>query len=318
MKLSEIGLGGWLTFNAMGADTGRAVMDKAFDLGINFLDTADAYARGKCEEMWGELLRNRKRSDYALATKVFFPMGDGVNDKGLSRKHVMESCHASLKRLRTDYVDLYQCHRFDEETPIEETVRALDDLIKQGKIVYWGFSEWTAEQIEKCLRACGDKHYKPKSSQPRYHLLSRGIEEKVLPLCAHAGIGQVTFSPLAQGVLSGKYKPGQPIPTDSRANDPKQNQFISPMVADQGLLEKVQRLAPIARSGMQHGAACDRVDPAQAGGDQLHRRRHQAGATGTNRRRQRDQVERGRRAANRGHLRMRFRKPFGGWNELLV
>jgi aryl-alcohol dehydrogenase-like predicted oxidoreductase len=246
-KLSEIGLGGWLTFNAMGTDAGRAVMDKAFDLGINFLDTADAYARGRCEELWGEMLAKRKRSDYVLATKVFFPMGEGVNDKGLSRKHVMESCHASLKRLRTDYIDLYQCHRFDEETPIEETVRAMDDLIKQGKIVYWGFSEWSAEQIERCLRACSDKYYKPKSSQPRYHLLSRGVEEKVLPLCAHAGIGQVTFSPLAQGVLTGKYKPGQPIPADSRASDPKQNQFITPMVQDQQILEKVQRLVPIAK-----------------------------------------------------------------------
>ncbi len=247
VKLSEIGLGGWLTFNAITPDAGRAVIDKAFDLGINFLDTADAYARGKCEEIWGGFLRDRKRSDYVLATKVFFPVGDGINDKGLSRKHIMESCHASLKRLRTDYIDVYQCHRFDEETPVDETVRAMDDLIKQGKVIYWGFSEWTAEQIEKCLRVCGDKYYKPKSSQPRYHLLSRGIEEKVLPLCAHAGIGQVTFSPLAQGILTGKYKPGEPIPADSRANDPKQNQFINKLVEDQMLLEKVQRLGPIAR-----------------------------------------------------------------------
>ena len=253
MKLSEIGLGGWLTFNAMGADTGRAVMDKAFDLGINFLDTADAYARGKCEEMWGELLRDRKRSDYALATKVFFPMGDGVNDKGLSRKHVMESCHASLKRLRTDYVDLYQCHRFDEETPIEETVRAMDDLIKQGKIVYWGFSEWTAEQIEKCLRACGDKYYKPKSSQPRYHLLSRGIEEKVLPLCAHAGIGQVTFSPLAQGVLRASTSPGS-------RSQPTAGRMIRSRISSSARWLRIRAAgksatagADRARCGMQHG-----------------------------------------------------------------
>jgi voltage-dependent potassium channel beta subunit len=246
-KLSEIGLGGWLTFANMPREQGQAVMDKALELGINFFDTADAYARGKCEEIWGEILSARKRSDFVLATKVFFPVGDGVNDKGLSRKHIMESCHASLKRLKTDYIDLYQCHRFDDETPIEETVRAMDDLTKQGKIVYWGFSEWTDEQIEKALRACSDRYYKPQSSQPRYHLLSRGVEEKILPLCARAGIGQVTFSPLAQGILTGKYKPGQPLPKDSRANDPKQNQFINKLLEDQTLLQRVARLEPIAR-----------------------------------------------------------------------
>lgn len=247
VKLSEIGLGGWLTFNALGPEQGRAVMDKAFELGINFLDTADGYGRGKCEEIWGGLLQPRKRSDYVLATKVYFPVGDGVNDKGLSRKHVMEACHGSLRRLRTDYIDLYQCHRFDEETPVEETVRAMDDLIRQGKIIYWGFSEWTAEQIEKGLRVCGDRYYKPASSQPRYHLLNRAAEEKIFPLCARAGIGQVTFSPLAQGILTGKYKPGEPLPADSRAGDPKQNMFISKLLEDRATIEKVQRLAPIAR-----------------------------------------------------------------------
>jgi voltage-dependent potassium channel beta subunit len=246
-KLSEIGLGGWLTFANMPREQGQRVMDKAFDLGINFFDTADAYARGKCEEIWGEILSSRKRSDYVLATKVFFPVGESVNDRGLSRKHIMESCHASLRRLETDYIDLYQCHRFDDETPIEETIRAMDDLIKQGKIIYWGFSEWTDEQIEKCLRACSDRYYKPQSSQPRYHLLSRGVEEKILPLCARAGIGQVTFSPLGQGILTGKYKPGQPLPKDSRANDPKQNQFINKMLEDPTLLQRVSRLEPIAR-----------------------------------------------------------------------
>ncbi len=159
----------------------------------------------------------------------------------------MEACHGSLKRLQTDYIDIYQCHRFDEETPIEETIRAMDDLVHQGKILYWGFSEWTAEQIEKCLRVCGDKHYKPQSSQPRYHLLSRDTEQKIFPLCAHAGIGQVTFSPLAQGILTGKYKPGQPLPADSRAADEKQNQFIKRYIDDRDILERVQRLAPIAR-----------------------------------------------------------------------
>ena len=169
VKLSEIGLGGWLTFgNAVDLEQGRAVMDKAFDVGINFFDTANAYARGKCEEVWGGYLQGRRRDGYVLATKVFFPMGDGPNDQGLSRKHVMEQCHASLRRLRTDYIDLYQCHRFDPETPLEETVRAMDDLIRQGKVLYWGFSEWSAEQIEECLRICGAGYYKPKGSQPQY------------------------------------------------------------------------------------------------------------------------------------------------------
>ena len=207
-KLSEIGLGGWLTFgNAVEAEQGRRVMDTAWELGVNFFDTSDAYARGKCEEQWGELLRDRRRHDYVLATKLFFPMSENVNDRGLSRKHIFESCHNSLRRLRSDYLDLYQCHRFDEETPLEETVRAMDDLLRAGKVLYWGFSEWPVEGIEKCLQVCGDRYYKPKGSQPQYSLLARGIEQKVLPLCSRAGIGQVVWSPLAQGVLTGKYKP---------------------------------------------------------------------------------------------------------------
>lgn len=247
VKLSEIGLGGWLTFgNALEAEQARSVMNAAFEAGINFFDTADAYAGGKCEEAWGELLKEHKRSDYVLATKVFFPTGQGPNDKGLSRKHVFENCHKSLKRLKTDYLDLYQCHRFDPETPVEETVRAMDDLIRQGKILYWGFSEWTVDNIEQCLRVCGDRFERPRSSQPRYSAIDRGVEEGVMPLCHKAGIGQVVFSPLAQGVLTGKYKPGQPVPTDSRAADQRQNQFIQRFLQDEALLKKVQRLEPIA------------------------------------------------------------------------
>lgn len=248
VKLSEIGLGGWLTFgNALEAAQGRAVMDRGFDLGINFFDTANAYGRGRCEAMWGELLAGRRRDGYVLATKVYFPMGDGPNDRGLSRKHVIEQCHASLRRLRTDYVDLYQCHRFDVETPLEETVRAMDDLIRQGKVLYWGFSEWSAAQIEQCLRACSEGgHSRPKGSQPQYSLIHRNIERDVLPLCKQAGIGQVVWSPLGQGILTGKYKPGQEPPADSRASDDRQNAFIKDRLADRALLEKVQRLAPIA------------------------------------------------------------------------
>ncbi len=254
LKLSEIGLGGWLTFgNAVDLEQGRKVMDKAFDVGINFLDNSNAYATGKCEEAWGELLKKRKRSDYVLATKVFFPMGKGPNDKGLSRKHIREQCHASLRRLRTDYIDLYQCHRWmvpgivDDEPSMEEVVRVMDDLIKQGKILYWGFSEWPVERVEECLQFCADRYYKPKSSQPPYNALNRRAEERIFPLCARAGIGQVVFSPLAQGVLSGKYKPGQAPPTGSRATDPRQNAFIKNMVANDELLKKVQRLVPLAQ-----------------------------------------------------------------------
>ena len=247
MKLSEIGLGGWLTFgNVLEQEQTRAIIDKAFDVGINFFDTANAYASGKCEEAWGQVLKDKRRSSYVLATKLFFPMGPGPNDKGLSRKHVIEQCHASLKRLQTDYIDLYQCHRFDPETPLEETVRAMDDLTHQGKIHYWGVSQWTPEQIEQCLQICGDRYYRPKGSQPSYSLLQRAPEQAVMPLCHKAGIGQVVFSPLAQGVLTGKYKPGQSAPAGSRATDSRQNQFIKRYVDDPALLTKVQKLIPLA------------------------------------------------------------------------
>ena len=246
--VSEIGLGGWLTFgNAMANDAAREVMDAAFDLGVNFLDSADVYARGKCEEVWGELLENRPRDEYVLATKVFFPMGDKPNQRGLSRKHIMESIDGSLRRLRTDHVDLYQCHRYDEQTPLEETVRAMDDLVRGGKIVYWGFSQWTAEQIRACVELCeAEGFYKPKSSQPQYSAIGRGPEADVFPACHENGIGQVCYSPLSQGILTGKYKPGQPLPGNSRANDERQNQFIKKMADDRELLEKVQKLGPIA------------------------------------------------------------------------
>lgn len=254
IKLSEIGLGGWLTFgNAVDLAGTRAIFDKAFDLGINFFDTANVYARGQCEEVWGEALRDRRRDGYVLATKVFFPMGDGPNDRGLSRKHIFEQCHASLRRLRTDYIDLYQCHRYEvpgvaDAVPVEETVRAMDDLIRQGKVLYWGFSEWPVERVEEALQICSDRYYRPKSSQPPYNAITRRAEEKLFPLCARAGIGNVVFSPLAQGILSGKYKPGQPLPPGSRAADDRQNQFIKRHLDNPGLLEKVQRLEPLAKA----------------------------------------------------------------------
>ncbi|WP_428937713.1 aldo/keto reductase family protein [Fontivita pretiosa] len=248
IRLSEIGLGGWMTFGStLDMDRARAIFNRAFDAGINFFDTANAYADGRCEQVWGEILQDRRRSDYVLATKVYFPMGNGPNDRGLSRKHIMEQCHASLRRLRTDYIDLYQCHRWDENVTMEELVRAMDDLIHQGKVLYWGFSEWPIEQIEQALQTCGDRYYRPKSSQPGYSLLRRGPEEKLFALTSRAGIGNVTFSPLAQGTLSGKYKPGEPFPADSRAADDRANMFIKRFVGDPEILRKVQKLSSIAQ-----------------------------------------------------------------------
>ena len=247
VKLSEIGLGGWLTFgHVANATTGRALIETAFDSGINFFDTANVYATGACESMWGELLSQHTRSSYVLATKVYFPMGDGPNDQGLSRKHIMEQCEASLDRLQTDYIDLYQCHRYDDETPLEETIRAMDDLIRQGKILYWGFSCWPADKIRKTLKICGDRYYAPVSSQPHYNMLMRDVEKEVLPVCREHGIGQVVFSPLEQGILTGKYEPGKPLPAGSRATDERQNQWIKDLAADQRMLEQVHRLREIA------------------------------------------------------------------------
>jgi voltage-dependent potassium channel beta subunit len=249
LKVSEIALGGWLTFgNALEAQNADRVLSTALDLGINFLDSANAYARGACEEVWGKLLKPRRRSALVIATKVFFPMDAGPNDRGLSRKHITEQCDASLARLQTDYLDLYQCHRHDPETPLEETVRTMDDLIRRGKVLYWGFSQWPVEVISECLQLCDRRGYsRPISSQPQYSAISRSIEPAVMPLCHRNGIGQVVYSPIAQGVLTGKYKPGQPLPKDSRAADDKQNQFIKGMVSDHQLLERVQKLIPLTQ-----------------------------------------------------------------------
>jgi aryl-alcohol dehydrogenase-like predicted oxidoreductase len=247
VKLSEIGLGGWLTFGkTTGEETGRGIIDAAFDCGVNFFDTANVYATGACELMWGGLLARYPRSDYVLASKVYFPMGEGPNDRGLSRKHIMEQCEASLDRLGTDYLDLYQCHRYDDETPLEETVRAMDDLVHQGKILYWGFSCWPADKIRETVELCGERLYRPVSSQPHYNLLMRDIEAEVLPACNGYGIGQVVFSPLEQGILTGKYLPGKPLPEGSRAGDERQNFFIKDVMSREGMLERVQALREIS------------------------------------------------------------------------
>lgn len=248
VKVSEVALGSWLTYGGATEDaTATECIEKAYDVGINFFDTANVYARGKSEEVVGKALAQYARASYFLATKVFFPMGDGPNDRGLSRKHIFEQCHLSLKRLGTDYIDLYQCHRYDSETPLEETLVALDDLARQGKILYAGVSEWSAGQIAHAVDYVRGAGLHPiVSNQPLYHMLGRGIEKDVIPLCEREGIGQVVFSPLAQGVLTGKYKPGQEPPAGSRAADPGQNMFMGGGKLDQETLVKVQGLQPIA------------------------------------------------------------------------
>jgi len=253
LKVSEVCLGSWLTYGGAVDDrTAEACVDKAFEVGINFFDTANVYADGKAEEVWGRILRKFDRDDYVLATKVYFPMGPGPNDRGLSRKHIREQCDRSLKRLGVDYVDLYQCHRYDNDTPLEETLRALDDLVSAGKVLYVGFSEWPASRIAEAVgiqnRLGLDSFV---SSQPYYNITGRGIEREVLPTCARHGIGQIVFSPLGQGVLTGKYLPGQAPPPGTRAADPSQNMFLNRGQLDDALLQKVQRLRPLAeREGL--------------------------------------------------------------------
>jgi voltage-dependent potassium channel beta subunit len=219
LKVSEISLGSWLTYGGY-VERENAVRSirRAYDLGINFFDTANVYERGAAEIVMGETLKEYKRDSYVLATKVFWPMGDGPNDRGLSRKHVFEQLHASLKRLGTDYVDIYYCHRFDPETPIEETLRTIDDFIRQGKVLYAGVSEWTAAQMAQAL-GVADRYLLDRIvvNQPVYNMFNRYIEKEVIPFGTQHGIGQVVFSPLAQGLLTGKYTSATDIPSDSRA-----------------------------------------------------------------------------------------------------
>ena len=249
VQVSEVALGSWLTYGgASENETARACIERAYDLGINFFDTANVYARGESEKVVGAALKPYNRDSFVLATKVFFPMGDGPNDRGLSRKHITEQCHLSLQRLGTDYIDLYQCHRYDENTPLDETLRALDDLVSQGKVLYVGVSQWSAPQIQSALEFA-EKWGLDRivSNQPYYNALGREIEKEIIPLCQREGVGQVVYSPLAQGVLTGKYKPNQAPPSDSRAADAKQNQFLPPDKFDNAQLERVQNLIPLAQ-----------------------------------------------------------------------
>ncbi len=246
LRVSEISLGSWLTLgSSVDRDGTRDLAHRAFDLGINLFDTADVYAGGAAEEALGAALRDLPRHQLVIASKCFFPMSEGTNDRGLSRKHIAESVERSLRRLGTDYLDLEQCHRPDPFTPIEETVRAFEDLIRQGKLLYWGVSEWRAEHIVDACRIADRRNaYAPISNQPQYNIVRRGIERAVLPASEREGVGQIVFSPLAQGALTGKYSGGV-RPDGTRAADAQRNQFMDAFL-DPAVLERVDRLTPIA------------------------------------------------------------------------
>ncbi|WP_026411727.1 aldo/keto reductase family protein [Actinomadura oligospora] len=248
LKISEIAYGNWLTHGSqVEEDAARACVAAALDEGVTTFDTADVYAGTRAEEVLGRALKGQRREGLEIFTKVYWPTGPGQNDRGLSRKHVFESIHASLKRLQTDYVDLYQAHRFDYETPLEETLRAFDDLVRQGKVLYVGVSEWRAEEIERALKIADEMGFdRIVSSQPQYNMLWRVIEPEVVPLCEREGIGQIVWSPIAQGALTGKYLPGQAAPAGSRATDDKGGaRMISEFVRDD-VLRRIQELKPIA------------------------------------------------------------------------
>lgn len=247
LKVSEITYGNWITHGSQVDDrTAHRTIHAALDAGITTFDTADVYAGTKAEVVLGEALHGQRREGMEIFTKVYWPTGPGRNDRGLSRKHIIESCHASLTRLRTDHIDLYQAHRYDYETPLEETLKAFDDLVRQGKVLYVGVSEWTAEQIRDAVRiadALGlDRII---SNQPQYSMLWRVIEAEVVPTCEERGIGQIVWSPMAQGVLTGKYHPGQPLPEGSRATSSEGSAYIARWLEDD-VLTAVQRLVPIA------------------------------------------------------------------------
>ncbi|MGP0102700.1 MAG: aldo/keto reductase family protein [Solirubrobacteraceae bacterium] len=244
IDVSEISLGSWLTYSGgVERERAKACVEAAFDAGINFIDTANVYGRGASETLLGEVLSGHDRSSYVLATKVYFPMSD--TDRGLSAEQIHKQIDASLRRLQTDHVDLYQCHRYDSHTPLEETMAALTEVVRAGKARHIGFSEWPAEKIGESLALPGVERWV--SSQPQYSMLWRAPEAEVIPLCEREGISQIVWSPLAQGVLTGKYRPGQPPPPDSRAASDSMGGFIGGLVEPR-VLEAVQRLPPIAEA----------------------------------------------------------------------
>jgi aryl-alcohol dehydrogenase-like predicted oxidoreductase len=247
LVVSEISYGNWITHGSqVEEDAAKACVAAALDAGITTFDTADVYAGTKAESILGRALAGVRRESIELFTKVYWPVGEGRNDRGLSRKHIMEAAHASLRRLQTDYIDLYQAHRFDFATPLEETLRAFDDLVRQGKVLYVGVSEWTADQIADALRIADEMGFdRIISNQPQYNMLWRVIESEVLPLCQQEGLGQIVWSPIAQGVLTGKYRPGAAPPAGSRATDTRGSGFISDLLDDE-VLGRVAELGPLA------------------------------------------------------------------------
>jgi aryl-alcohol dehydrogenase-like predicted oxidoreductase len=249
LKVSEITYGNWITHGSqVENDVAGACVRAALDAGITTFDTADAYANTAAEEVLGDALAGERRESLEIFTKVYWPTGPGgPNDSGLSRKHIHESINGSLKRLKTDYVDLYQAHRFDVETPLEETMLAFADLVRAGKVLYVGVSEWTADQIRQGHALAKELGVHLVSNQPQYSMLWRVIESEVVPACRELGVSQIVWSPVAQGVLSGKYRPGRPPPAGSRATDEKSGaNFIARFVENESLLAKVQELRPIA------------------------------------------------------------------------
>jgi len=244
LKVSELSLGAWLTFGEqIDEDTARECMLAAYEAGVNYFDNADAYAHGQAEIVMGKIMKDLKRSDLVISSKVFWPMGSGPNDRGLSRKHIMESAHNSLRRLGTDYLDLYFCHRYDPETPMEEVVRVMDDLVHQGKILYWGTSEWRGGQIAHAVGVARQWGlYPPAVEQPQYHMFKRDVVETELVEAAQQhGIGVVTWSPLASGILTGKYNDG--IPTGSRMD---QQEWLRRNLT-QDKIDKVRQLIAVAK-----------------------------------------------------------------------
>jgi aryl-alcohol dehydrogenase-like predicted oxidoreductase len=248
VKVSSLGLGSYLTIGMVcDDDTSRNMVRAAYDAGVNYFDSANAYNRGEGERALGECLADFPRSDLVVLTKVWAPMGDGPNDRGLSAKHIREQCDASLARLGMDYVDIYMCHRPDPSTPLEETIRAMEDLARAGKVIYWGISEWPAPMIVRANALAREIGARPMAvSQPRYNLLYRYPEQLLYPTTAEEGIGNVIFSPLAHGMLTGKYKPGQEAPAGTRAADDRQNLVIKAMYWNEENKAKAQELVAIA------------------------------------------------------------------------
>ena len=246
LKLSVIGIGSWLTFgNSVDRDTSRACILAAWEAGVNFIDTANVYAKGAAEEVLAPIVRELRRDALVLATKVYFPMGESVNERGLSRKHIRDQVHHSLRRLGVDYIDLYQCHRFDLSTPIEETCEMMNDLVRAGTVLYWGVSEWNAGQIEAAVILCRARGWAvPVSNQPQYSALWRRIEERVLPVCEEYGLGNVVWSPLAMGILSGKYTDAAHPPAGTRAAGPYRDMMEEYFT--QRVLDAVKQLKPLA------------------------------------------------------------------------